>query len=86
MTGFHPTGATLGAVGAALTGGSAAGMGQAANGYDVVCPYDLAIPAETSLSMSVTLQQAFVPTGVAPVGNLCIQACFYGFDVTAIQG
>lgn len=61
-------------------------VGYLVNGYDVVCPYDLAIPAETSIKMTCTLQQAFAAVGAAVNGNIAIQATFYGFDITAIQG
>jgi hypothetical protein len=61
-------------------------QGYLVNGYDVVCPYDLAIPAETSIKMTCTLEQAFAQVGGAVTGNLAIQAVFYGFDITAIQG
>lgn len=84
--GSYPNGVVAGTV-AAPTGALSAGAGFAVNGYDDVLPYDLAIPAETSISMNVTLQAPFVPTGAAPpAANLAIQACFYGYDITAIQG
>ena len=60
--------------------------GYLVNGYDVVCPYDLSIPAETSIKMTCTLQQAFAAVGAAVNGNIAIQATFYGYDITAIQG
>jgi len=56
------------------------------NGYEVLCPYDLSIPAETSIKMTATLQQAFAQVGAAVTGNIAIQATFYGYDITAIQG
>jgi hypothetical protein len=56
------------------------------NGYEIVCPYDLSIPAETSISMTCTLQAPFAAVGAAVNGNIAIQACFYGYDITAIQG
>ena len=73
-------------------GGSAAAValspesGFLVNGYDVVCPYDLAIPAETSIKMTCTLEQAFAQAGGPVTGDLAIQAVFYGYDITAIQG
>ena len=56
------------------------------NGYEVLCPYDLSIPAETSIKMTATLNQAFAQVGAAQTGNIAIQATFYGYDITAIQG
>ena len=80
-TGYFAQSAASSAAGATL----APGVGFQANGSDVVQDYELDIPNDTTLNMTITCERAVTVANLA-TETIAVQARFYGWSKTAIQG
>lgn len=73
------------ASGSVIGGALAPGVGFHANGADVVQDYQLDIPNDTTINMTITCDRAITVANLA-TETLAVQARFYGWSKTAIQG
>ena len=80
-TGYFPQSAASSAAGATL----APGAGMHANGNDVGQDFQLEIPNDTTINISITCERAITVANLA-AETFAIQARFYGWSQTAIMG
>jgi hypothetical protein len=64
----------------------ASSAGFLANGSDVVQDYQLEIPNDTTLNITITCERAIAVAGIAGASSFAVQARFYGWSQTAIMG
>lgn len=64
----------------------APGVGFHANGNDVVQDFQLEIPNDTTLNITITCERAIAIAGIAGAETFAVQARFYGWSQTAIMG